>query len=124
MKSCSETLSTDAETSDDMIWEYDGLHEAYQGECEEILLEMQKIFYEDLENEQIGKGKFALLYGYDSLYNFRRESECFVQLTSLSLKLYLLNAEPDSYINTWEDEEDEYLARAVFENMQLNDDKV
>ncbi|PWA54980.1 hypothetical protein CTI12_AA432740 [Artemisia annua] len=85
MKSCSETLSADAETSDDMIWEYDGLHEAYQGECEEILLEMQRIFYEDLENEQIGK---------------------------------------DSYINAWEDEEDEYLARAVFENMQLNDDKV
>ncbi|GKA23833.1 5-oxoprolinase-like protein [Tanacetum coccineum] len=85
MKSCSETLSADAETNDDMIWEYDGLHEAYQGECEEIMLEMQKIFYEDLENEQIGK---------------------------------------DSNINAWEDEEDEYLARAVFENMQLNDDKV
>ncbi|GKA92050.1 RPA-interacting protein B [Tanacetum coccineum] len=85
MKSCSETLSADAETSDDMIWEYDGIHEAYQGECEEILLEMQKIFYEDLENEQIGK---------------------------------------DSTIDAWEDEEDEYLARLVFENMQLNDDKV
>lgn len=63
MKSCSETLSADAETSDDMIWEYDGIYEAYQGECEEILLEMQKIYYEDLENEQIGKGKFTLLYG-------------------------------------------------------------
>nr|GEW12739.1 hypothetical protein [Tanacetum cinerariifolium] len=60
MKSCSETLSADAETSDDMIWEYDGIHEAYQ----------------------------------------------------------------DSTIDAWEDEEDEYLARLVFENMQLNDDKV
>ncbi|KAI3806213.1 hypothetical protein L1987_22110 [Smallanthus sonchifolius] len=80
MKSCSET-------SDDMLWEYDGLHAAYQGECEEILLEMQKIFYEDLKSEQIGK-------------------------------------EPDSFIKVWEEEEDEYLARAVFENMQLNDEKV
>lgn len=53
MKSCSET-------SDDMLWEYDGLHDAYQGECEEILLEMQKIFYDDLKSEQNGKGKVWL----------------------------------------------------------------
>ncbi|GKD27465.1 hypothetical protein Tco_1233679, partial [Tanacetum coccineum] len=32
MKRCSETLSADAETSDDMIWEYDGLHARYSGE--------------------------------------------------------------------------------------------
>nr|XP_043637260.1 uncharacterized protein LOC122608236 isoform X2 [Erigeron canadensis] len=76
-----------SETSDDMLWEYDGIHDAYQGECEEILLEMQKIFYEDLHNEQIGK-------------------------------------ESDNYMKLWEDEEDEYLAHAVFENMQLSDDKV
>nr|XP_043637259.1 uncharacterized protein LOC122608236 isoform X1 [Erigeron canadensis] len=75
-----------SETSDDMLWEYDGIHDAYQGECEEILLEMQKIFYEDLHNEQIGK-------------------------------------ESDNYMKLWEDEEDEYLAHAVFENMQLSDDK-
>ncbi|GAB4860493.1 hypothetical protein Ancab_035651 [Ancistrocladus abbreviatus] len=31
---------------DDELWEYDGLHSAYQGECEDILLEMQR-FYED-----------------------------------------------------------------------------
>ncbi|KAM0044583.1 putative RPA-interacting protein [Helianthus debilis subsp. tardiflorus] len=77
LKSCSET-------SDDMLWEYDGLHAAYQGDCEEILLEMQKIFYEDLKNEQDGK----------------------------------------EFIKVWDDEEDEYLARAVFENMHLNDEKV
>ncbi|CAH1429521.1 unnamed protein product [Lactuca virosa] len=87
MESCSGTINPEPETSDDILWEYDGLHAAYEGECEEILLEMQKIFYEDLESEQIGK-------------------------------------EPDGYIKVWEEEEDEYLARAVFENMQLNDDKV
>ncbi|KAI7738453.1 hypothetical protein M8C21_031582 [Ambrosia artemisiifolia] len=80
LKSCSET-------SDDMLWEYDGPHAAYQGDCEEILLEMQKIFYEDLKNEQIGK-------------------------------------ESDNVTKEWDDEEDEYLARAVFENMHLNDEKV
>jgi hypothetical protein len=39
-----------------MLWEYDGLHDAYQGECEEILLEMQKIFYEDLRDETTREG--------------------------------------------------------------------
>lgn len=86
MRSCS-ALNPDPETSDDIIWEYNGLHSAYQGDCEEILLEMQKIFYEDLQKEQIGEVS-------------------------------------DSYIKVWEDEEDEYLARAVFENMHLNDEKV
>lgn len=42
--------------TDDALWEYDGLHAAYQGECEEILLEMQRIFYEDLRTEQTGRG--------------------------------------------------------------------
>ncbi|KAF5746230.1 hypothetical protein HS088_TW06G00398 [Tripterygium wilfordii] len=28
----------------DVLWEYGGLHDAYQGECEDILLEMQRIF--------------------------------------------------------------------------------
>ncbi|PIN19789.1 hypothetical protein CDL12_07520 [Handroanthus impetiginosus] len=46
----SEPISSSA--TDDMIWEYDGLHTAYQGDCEEILLEMQRIFYEDLRTEE------------------------------------------------------------------------
>lgn len=75
------------EANDDMLWEYDGLHDAYQGECEEILLEMQKIFYEDLRDETT------------------RE-------------------EPKHYIETWEDKEDDYLAHAVYEHMQLSDKKV
>lgn len=44
-------------TVDDALWEYDGLHTAYQGECEEILLEMQRIFYEDLRTEPATRGK-------------------------------------------------------------------
>ncbi|XP_028104506.1 uncharacterized protein LOC114303572 isoform X1 [Camellia sinensis] len=82
----SEILSSTPEV-DDALWEYEGLHTAYQGECEEILLEMQRIFYEDLRTEPT-----------------RREEGI--------------------YIKTWEDEEDEYLARAVYEHMQLNDKQV
>ena len=43
-------------STDDMIWEYDGLHTAYQGDCEEMLLEMQRLFYEDLRTEKTRKG--------------------------------------------------------------------
>ena len=57
MDSCPEPMNPEPETSDDILWEYDGLHQAYEGECEEILLEMQKIFYEDLRSEEIRKGK-------------------------------------------------------------------
>lgn len=67
---------------DDIIWEYSGLHEAYQGDCEEMLLEMQRIFYEDLRIEETKE-----------------------QVTN----------------ETWEDEEDEYLACAVYEHMNLNE---
>ncbi|KAG5567141.1 hypothetical protein RHGRI_002641 [Rhododendron griersonianum] len=71
---------------DDALWEYDGLHTAYQGECEEILLEMQRIFYEDLRTEPATR-------------------------------------EEGIYIKNWEDEEDEYLARAVYEHMKLSDEQ-
>ncbi|OMO89519.1 hypothetical protein COLO4_19724 [Corchorus olitorius] len=71
----------------DELWEYNGLHEAYQGECEEILLEMQRIFYEDLRTDSAKE-------------------------------------EPEDQIETWEDEEAEYLARLVFEHMQLHDEQV
>ncbi|XP_071723803.1 uncharacterized protein [Rutidosis leptorrhynchoides] len=66
---------------DDMLWEYDGVHNAYQGDCEEILIEMQRIFYEE-------------------------------------------QAQSTSNEAIWEDEEDEYLARAVYEHMQLNEEQV
>ncbi|KAK1353958.1 RPA-interacting protein B [Heracleum sosnowskyi] len=58
----------------DLLWEYDGLHS--QPECEDILLEMQNIFYQDLQTTQQ---------------------------------------------TSWEDDEDHYLARAVYHHMQLND---
>lgn len=46
---------------DDVLWEYDGLHTADKGECEEILLEMQRIFYEDIRSELSQKGKLLPL---------------------------------------------------------------
>ncbi|KAL8087639.1 hypothetical protein AgCh_037694 [Apium graveolens] len=61
----------------DLLWEYDGLHS--QPECEDILLEMQNIFYQDLVLHQT------------------------TQQTS------------------WEDDEDDYLARAVYQHMQLTE---
>lgn len=47
---------TSCNATDDMIWEYDGLHTAYEGDCEEILLEMQRMFYEDLGSGERIKG--------------------------------------------------------------------
>lgn len=48
---------------DDAIWEYNGLHEAYQGDCEEMLLEMQRIFYEDLRMEETkGERLFQIIW--------------------------------------------------------------
>ncbi|GLT45157.1 hypothetical protein SLA2020_190100 [Shorea laevis] len=80
-------IPTSDPKSDDLLWEYNGLQDAYEGDCEEMLLEMQRIFYEDLRAESTRK-------------------------------------EPERQIDTWEDQEDEYLARAVFEHMQLNDEQV
>ncbi|KAF8391740.1 hypothetical protein HHK36_021974 [Tetracentron sinense] len=44
-------ISTSATQVNDELWEYDGLHTASQDECEEIMIEMQRIFYEDLRVE-------------------------------------------------------------------------
>lgn len=65
--SSNDSLKSSAPTTktDDTLWEYDGLHSAYQGECEEILIDMQRIFYEDLQAEQTSKGEIQLF-----LYNF------------------------------------------------------
>lgn len=43
---------------DDILWEYDGQTTADEEECEEILLEMQRIFYEDMRLELSKRGKF------------------------------------------------------------------
>ncbi|XP_027356436.1 uncharacterized protein LOC113865858 [Abrus precatorius] len=72
---------------DDVLWEeYEGPHTTYEVECQDILLEMQRIFYEDLKSQP--------------------------PLQDL-----------ESDIEAWENEVDEYLARAVYEHMQLNGDK-
>ncbi|GAB2282370.1 hypothetical protein Dimus_016916 [Dionaea muscipula] len=69
---------------DDELWEYNGPQKVYEGEHEEILLEMQRIFYEDLKAEEAGR---------------EQESS-----------------------TVWEEEEDDYLAHAFFQYMQLNDE--
>ncbi|KHN19987.1 RPA-interacting protein A [Glycine soja] len=69
--------------TDELLWEYEGPH---QGECQDILLEMQRIFYQDLNSQST-----------------IQDLECDIE--------------------TWEDEVDQYLARAVFEHMQLNEDE-
>lgn len=55
-----EVPTSDSER-DKKLWEYNGFHDTYQGDCEEILLEMQRIFYEDLEVEPTLNGKLMLL---------------------------------------------------------------
>ncbi|KAI4374437.1 hypothetical protein MLD38_012431 [Melastoma candidum] len=72
---------------DEIIWEYDGVHDAYQVDYEEILLEIERIFYEDLKFDPDWKST-------------------------------------GEYTETWEDEEDRYLAQAVLEHMQLNEEQV
>ncbi|XP_022758863.1 uncharacterized protein LOC111305511 isoform X5 [Durio zibethinus] len=83
---CLENSNSVSKATDE-LWEYNGLRDAHQGECEGILLEMQQIFYQYLRTESAVK-------------------------------------EPEEWIETWEDEEDEYLARAVYEHLQLNDEQV
>ncbi|KAL3517914.1 hypothetical protein ACH5RR_020503 [Cinchona calisaya] len=91
IKDCSLDIDigdpTLASVDDDAIWEYDGLHTAYRGDCEEILLEMQRIFYEDLRMEES-----------------KQESEVLIR--------------------NWDDDEDAYLSRAVYEHMKLNSEQV
>ncbi|XP_042502828.1 uncharacterized protein LOC122080036 isoform X2 [Macadamia integrifolia] len=47
-------ISICAVEDSDTLWEYDGVHKSSQSaesECEKIMLELQKIFYEDLKEE-------------------------------------------------------------------------
>ncbi|XP_010532938.1 PREDICTED: uncharacterized protein LOC104808823 [Tarenaya hassleriana] len=86
IKDSSRHLSRNPQSSpesDDILWEYEGISDAYEGDSEEILLEMQRIFYEDLVPETTTTGSHI-------------------------------------QTETWEDEEDVYLATLVFENMHLN----
>lgn len=65
--------------NDDILWQHD--HLCSEIESEDLMMEMERMLYEDLREEKI-----------------RRELELI-------------------------EEEDEYLARAVFEHMQINDDQ-
>ncbi|RZC86771.1 hypothetical protein C5167_030125 [Papaver somniferum] len=87
-----DTLTSDDAMLDDAIWEYDGncTTKATESECEEIMIEMQRIFYDDLRVQQ-------------SRTDIAEQAEC---------------------IRTWEEEEDNYLAQAVFERLQLSNDQV
>ncbi|KAL5716117.1 hypothetical protein ACHQM5_017848 [Ranunculus cassubicifolius] len=81
--------SVSGEIVDDPIWEYDGLQnksEFPESDREEIMLEMQRIFYEDLRAEES-----------------RREEEDYEEIL---------------------EEEDSYLAAAVFEQLQLSTDGI
>lgn len=50
----------------DMIWEYEGPQEAMPAEfeSEDILLEMERLLYEDLREEMIRKGSFLCILCY------------------------------------------------------------
>lgn len=58
MNDFNENLPSVPEAAD-VLWEYEGIHDAYEGDGEEILLEMQRIFYEDLNVDMRQKGDFA-----------------------------------------------------------------
>ncbi|XP_014500218.1 uncharacterized protein LOC106761205 isoform X2 [Vigna radiata var. radiata] len=71
---------------DEVLWEYEGPPlTTCPDQYEEILLEMQRIFYEDLKSQP---------------------------------------QELESDVEIWEHEVDEYLSRAVYEHMQLNEDEL
>ncbi|TYJ99094.1 uncharacterized protein E5676_scaffold248G002980 [Cucumis melo var. makuwa] len=115
----------------DVLWEYEGIHDAYEGDGEEILLEMQRIFYEDLNVDMRQKGDFA-----DAVYFLKFIISKFVYSVAVfqglnAFKNAILSrmftqffAESEGPIVTWEDEEDEFLARAVYEHMQLSNEKI
>ncbi|CAF2223416.1 hypothetical protein HID58_028880 [Brassica napus] len=96
------------EDSHDILWEYEGPEDAYEGDSEEILLEMQHMFYNDLISET-GK-PFTL-----SLFPIWRS---WILMHCCGYLLLL----PGSYAQaeTWDEEEDEYLATLVSQNMLLN----
>nr|CAN75810.1 hypothetical protein VITISV_004631 [Vitis vinifera] len=77
LSGCSEIPTSTAKVDEDMLWEYDGLHTASHFECEEVMLELQRMFYEDIRMNQTHR----------------------------------------------EEEDEDYLDPAIFENLRLEDDK-
>lgn len=103
------------EDSHDILWEYEGPEDAYEGDSEEILLEMQHMFYNDLISETTINGKPFTL----SLLPIWRS---WILMHCCGYLLLL----PGSYAQaeTWDEEEDEYLATLVSQNMLLNTEQV
>lgn len=84
LSGCSEIPTSTAKVDEDMLWEYDGLHTASHFECEEVMLELQRMFYEDIRMNQTHR---------------------------------------DGCNGTTEEEDEDYLDPAIFENLRLEDDK-
>ena len=61
MSGRSEIPTSTAKVDEDMLWEYDGLHTASQLECEDVMLELQRMFYEDIRINQTQRGISDLL---------------------------------------------------------------
>lgn len=53
-----ECQETSMSKNDDLLWEYDGLHaeKPIEIESEDILIEMERLLYEELREEMIRKG--------------------------------------------------------------------
>ncbi|KAK9106123.1 hypothetical protein Scep_022967 [Stephania cephalantha] len=74
----SSAMSTSIDQDDDVLWEYDGIHVNLQSpetECEDLMIEMQRIFYEDLRRE---KG-FIEEEDYDGIWDGGEEDELLAQ---------------------------------------------
>lgn len=62
LSGCSEIPTSTAKVDEDMmLWEYDGLHTASHFECEEVMLELQRMFYEDIRVNQTHRGISGLV---------------------------------------------------------------
>ncbi|RWW73642.1 hypothetical protein BHE74_00018473 [Ensete ventricosum] len=120
--------------NNDVIWEFDGLHleNSTETASEELMLEMQRLLYEDLREELIRKGGpiFHVLSKYQAVPSVqssiglehpeRTERDfCYFMIHHLLITCWWnLCAELEFF-----EKEDEYLAQAVLENMNLNDNQ-
>ncbi|VVB01383.1 unnamed protein product [Arabis nemorensis] len=73
--------------SDDILWEYEGVKYDYEGDSEEILLEMQQMFYKDLLSETTVDGPYVEIEAWED-----KEDEYLASLVSQNM---LLNSEQE-----------------------------
>lgn len=67
----SEIQTSTANVDEDLLWEYDGLHTASQFECEEVMLELQRMFYEDIMMNRTHRGISTLILCLNSIAFFQ-----------------------------------------------------